>query len=113
MIKAGIKTSRRSVLKGAAMATVSAPFWFPSGRVLGANDRVNLAIVGIRGQGLSHIKGFPKLANVNVKTFCDIDENNFAERLKYMQDTYKYAPGTATDMRKVFEDKDIHGVTFA
>jgi predicted dehydrogenase len=113
MTTAGSKTSRRSVLKGAGMATVSAAFWYPSGRVLGANDRVNLAIVGIRGQGLSHIKGFPKLPNVNVKTFCDIDENNFAERLSYMQETFKYTPGTATDMRKVFEDKDIHGVTFA
>jgi predicted dehydrogenase len=113
MTKAGTSTTRREVLKGAAMATVSAAFWYPSGRVLGANDRVNLAIVGIRGQGLSHIKGFPKIANVNIKTFCDIDENNFAERLQYMQETHKYAPGTATDMRKVFEDKEIDAVTFA
>ena len=44
-------------------------------RVLGANDRVVLASIGIRGQGNSLKQGFAKLPGVEIKTLCDIDEN--------------------------------------
>jgi predicted dehydrogenase len=106
--------SRRQILKGSTVAAAAGalgPF-FP-GRVLGANDRVNLAIVGIRGQGGSHIKGFPTIPNVHIKTLVDIDENLFPDRLKAFEEKNKYVPGTATDFRKVLEDKDIDAVTFA
>ena len=113
MSTASSKPSRRDLIKGAGVATLSAAFWYPSGKVLGANDRVNIATVGVRGQGKAHIEGFPKIPNVTLKTLCDIDENNFAERLAYMDKTFKYTPSTAWDMRRVFDDKDIHAVTFA
>jgi predicted dehydrogenase len=106
--------TRRHVLKGGAAATAAGalgPF-FP-GRVLGANDRINLAIVGLRGQGTAHLKNFPSMANVNVKTLCDVDENVLGVRLNDFTGRYKYTPGTATDLRKVFDDKDIDAVTFA
>ena len=44
-----------------------------SGRILGANDRVVTASIGIRGQGNSLKRGFAKLNNVEIKTLCDID----------------------------------------
>jgi predicted dehydrogenase len=107
------KPSRRDLIKGAGVATLSAAFWYPSGKVLGANDRVNIAVVGIRGQGGAHIKGFPALPNVYLKTLVDIDENNFGDKVSEVEKKFKYAPATAWDMRKVFEDKDIHAVTLA
>jgi predicted dehydrogenase len=106
--------NRRQVLKGSAVATAAGalgPF-FP-GRVLGANDRVNLAIIGTRGQGTAHLKYFPSIANVKVKTVCDVDENILGARLKEFETKFKYAPAPATDLRKVFEDKDIDAVTMA
>ena len=51
MSTASSDLSRRDPIKGATAATVAAAFWYPSGRVLGANDRVNIAVIGIRGQG--------------------------------------------------------------
>ena len=51
-------------------------------RVLGANDRVVVAIVGIRAQGNALKQGFAKLPGVEIKTLCDIDENLFASRAK-------------------------------
>ena len=54
--------TRRDLIKGAGAATVAAAFWYPSGKVLGANDRVNIAVIGIRSQGGAHIGGFPALA---------------------------------------------------
>jgi predicted dehydrogenase len=82
-------------------------------RVLGANDRVNLAVIGIRSQGSAHIQGFAGIPNVQIKTLCDIDENLFPERLKMLQGKYGYTPKTEWEMRRVFEDKDIDAVTFA
>ena len=42
-----------------------------AGRILGANDRVVVASVGIRGQGNALKRGFARLANVEIKTLCD------------------------------------------
>ncbi len=106
--------SRRQILKGTALASAAGalgPF-FP-GRVLGANDRINVAVVGIRSQGGAHIDGFSKLPNVRIKTFCDLDQNLFAERIKAFEGKNNYAPGTASDMRRVLDDKEIDAVSFA
>src|SRR5262245_65507179 len=41
-------------------------------RVLGANDRVSLASIGVRGQGHALERGFPRLEYVEHQTVCDI-----------------------------------------
>ena len=84
-------------------------------RVLGANDRVLLASIGIRGQGNSLKRGFAKLAGVEIKTLCDIDENLFASRANdpALKDVATFKPGYVKDMRRVFDDKDIDGVLIA
>src|SRR5437660_36618 len=41
-------------------------------RVWGANDQINMGIVGLGGRGGSHMNGFPKLARV--VAVCDIDQ---------------------------------------
>ena len=84
-------------------------------RVLGANDRVVLASIGIRGQGDALKQGFAKLPGVEIKTLCDIDENLFASRANdaRLKDVPTFKPGYAKDMRRVFDDKDIDGVIVA
>jgi hypothetical protein len=52
----------------------------PAG-ILGANDRVVTASIGIRGQGNSLKRGFAQLKNVEIKTLCDIDANLAPERI--------------------------------
>src|SRR5213595_1285295 len=49
-------------------------------RILGANDRVVTASIGIRGQGNALKRGFAQLKNVEIKTLCDVDQNLFASR---------------------------------
>ena len=84
-------------------------------RVLGANDRVVLASIGIRGQGNALKRGFAKLPDVEIKTLCDIDENLFASRAndKALSSVATFKPGYAQDLRRVLEDKDIDGVIVA
>ena len=84
-------------------------------RVLGANDRVVLASIGIRGQGNALKQGFAKLPGVEIKTLCDIDENLFASRANdpRLKDIATFKPGFVQDLRRVLDDKDIDGIIVA
>jgi len=84
-------------------------------RVLGANDRVALAVIGIRGQGNALKRGFAKLDGVEIKTLCDVDENLFASRAndKALSGVATFKPGYAQDLRRVLDDKDVDGVVIA
>jgi predicted dehydrogenase len=84
--------------------------------IIGANERINLAVVGIRSQGKTHIANWIRLKdnrNVMLKTLCDTDELLWPEGVKSVQDKLGTKPATEWDMRKVFDDKDIHAVSFA
>src|SRR3546814_5363013 len=48
----------------------------------GANDRVNVAVIGIRGMGQNHIQGYSRLKNTRIAALCDVDSNLFGERIK-------------------------------
>ena len=87
-----------------------------AGRVIGANDRIVCANIGIRGQGNSLKRGFARLKNVEIKTLCDVDENLFASRANdaaLLKDVPAFKPGFVQDMRRVFDDKEVDAVIIA
>jgi predicted dehydrogenase len=78
----------------------------------GANDRVNVAVIGIRGQGRDHISSYSGLKNARVAALCDVDSNLFGGIVKnYFTDKGLEKPKIYTDMRKLFDDKDIDAVS--
>ena len=84
--------------------------------IVGANERINVAVIGIRGQGVAHINNWCDIKdsqNVRLKTICDTDEQLFTDRAKIVVDKTGAKPVTEWDMRKVFEDKEIDAVSFA
>ncbi len=82
-------------------------------RILGANDRVNIAVVGIRSRGMQLAQGFAKLPNVRIKTIVDPDENLFADRVAKLEESQGFAPQTEFDLRRAFDDPDIDAVVIA
>jgi len=84
-------------------------------RVLGANDRVVVASIGIRGQGNSLKRGFAKLQNVDIKTLCDIDANLAESRIhdKELAGVATFKPNFVQDFRRALDDKDIDAVIIA
>jgi predicted dehydrogenase len=84
-------------------------------RILGANDRVVTASIGIRGQGNGLKRGFAQLANVEIKTLCDIDANLADERINdpRLKDVATFKPGFVQDLRRVMDDKDIDAIVIA
>jgi predicted dehydrogenase len=84
--------------------------------VIGSNDRLNIAVIGIRSRGVEHIESWcaiSKTHNVNLITLCDADESFFAERAKMVVEKTGVKPSKEWDMRKVFDNADIHAVSFA
>jgi len=97
---------------GALAAKKAPPLWGNCPRWHGANERIRIGVVGIRGMGQSHISEFSRLANVQVAALCDVDENLFAETIKkHFTGQGRPKPKTYTDLRKLYEDKDIDAVT--
>jgi predicted dehydrogenase len=81
--------------------------------IMGANERINMAVIGIHGRGQDHIKAWAGMKDVKLKTLCDVHTELLPLRSKLVVDKTGHAPHTEWDMRKVFEDKDIDAVSFA
>src|SRR3989337_1780618 len=80
--------------------------------IIGANDRVNVAVIGIHGMGQNHIQSYSRLKNVRVAALCDVDSNLFDEQIKkYFTDKELKKPKVYTDLRKLYEDKEINAVS--
>jgi predicted dehydrogenase len=96
--------NRRSFLVAASTAAQS---W------AAANDRIRVAIVGVGSRGSAHISEILPVGNVEVAALVDVDgRRTEAAAGTVFQKTGKQ-PKIATDMRRVFEDKDIDAVTIA
>jgi predicted dehydrogenase len=82
--------------------------------IIGSNDRMNVALIGIRNQGSFHIArwcALNKSHNIRLKTLCDADERLFSSRSKMVQDLTGETPVLEWDMYKVLDDKDIDVVS--
>jgi len=82
-------------------------------RVLGANDRVRVAVCGIRGQGFQHVEEYSRLPNVEVAAVCDVDENVVRWRLDHMDRMGLPKPAVFKDPRRLMEDKSIDAISIA
>jgi predicted dehydrogenase len=98
--------NRRYFLPTIALATTTR--LFPS-----ANDRVNLAVIGVRSRGKSLASGLAKLSGVNVEYLVDVDERVVPPVIDAIQQSGGKKPKVVTDMRRVFDDKDIDAVVIA
>jgi predicted dehydrogenase len=86
------------------------------GLVDGANERLNVAVIGTGGRGGAHVRSWCSLKdskNVNLRTVCDVDELLCNQKAALTEKLIKLKPLTESDMRRVFDDKDIHAVSFA
>ena len=105
MLSAGI--SRRDVFRvsaGTAMAMTAASY----SRIKGANDKINLGLIGAGGRGRGVMGTFLKTGQVDVTAVCDV----YAERIDR---AIQAAPGAKafSDHRKLLESKPVDAVLIA
>jgi predicted dehydrogenase len=113
-------TKRREFLKQSALGTAGIAIGGLGlnaniySAIVGANERINIALIGIRNQGSVHINalcGLHKSHNVNLKTLCDVDELLFDSRSKMVADKTGIKPLREWDLYKVLADKEIDAVS--
>lgn len=97
-------TNRREFLKQASAAAVA----LPTARVLGANDRVRLGIIGPGGRGQELMRAFQAAPNAEWVAAADIYTRRFDE-------AKKIAPNikTVDDHRKLLDMKDVDAIIVA
>ena len=104
---------RRTFVKTATGTIAASSAASAAGSVIGANDRIRVAVLGVNGRGQSHIKGLQPLENVEVTTFVDPDLEIGRKRAGEFEQKFGHKPKVIQDMRRVFDDKDIDVVTIA
>lgn len=100
---------RRNFMKQVSLA--SAASLLPAS-VLGANDRINLALIGGRNRGWQVIQE-AIACGAFVKTFCDVDEAIQREIGGKIADLQKQTPGYCSRYEDVLNDKEIDAVVIA
>lgn len=82
-------------------------------RAAGANDRVNVAVVGIRSRGREHADIFARQPGSQVAAVCDIDQTQSERALPLIEKAQQTKPRVYQDLRKLLEDKDVDAVSLA
>jgi predicted dehydrogenase len=82
-------------------------------RVKGANERLNVACVGVRGRGKNHIEYFGKHPGSTVATVVDIDQAVAEQAVQHAMKFQSEKPNEAKDLRVMLEDKSIDAVSIA
>jgi predicted dehydrogenase len=101
-----LKTTGKAITVGAATLALG-------GKVLGANDRVRVAICGVRGRGQDHLHGFARVPDAQIVALCDIDETILTKRLSDVEKLGVPKPKPYVDIRKLLEDKEIDAISIA
>ena len=102
-----------SIRNAAGISLATAALSLAPRRVLGANEKVVLALIGAGGRGSVVIQALTKLDNVETKYVCDIDDTRGGWAMQTLEEIQGHPPKRITDMREVFDDKDVDGVLIA
>ncbi len=83
-------------------------------RIVGANDRLNFAVIGLNGRGYAHLgslkanKGAARISHV-----CDVDGDILKKFADAVQREMGEAPAAEKDFRAILERKDVDAITIA
>ncbi|MCL4794343.1 MAG: Gfo/Idh/MocA family oxidoreductase [Bryobacteraceae bacterium] len=98
---------RRHFLVSAAGTAAASTSWAQ------ANDRVRVAVIGVGGRGSAHIREMLPVANVEIAALVDPDGNRTEQNASVIFQKTGKRPKLESDMRRVFDDKEIDAVTVA
>ncbi|MFK8058880.1 MAG: twin-arginine translocation signal domain-containing protein, partial [Polaribacter sp.] len=117
-----MKTDRRSFLKKTATAAVGIGLVSSANamtaksykNIIGANDRLNLAIQGLGRRYFSFIEGIAaKESNVRLKYLCDVMPSQLDKAQEKVSKKIDYKIKSEIDIRNIINDKDIDAIFMA
>ncbi|MBT8298838.1 MAG: Gfo/Idh/MocA family oxidoreductase [Maribacter sp.] len=111
--------SRRDFIKKTAASTAAMTLGsivlprIAHASVLGANEQINCAVIGVRSRAKAHIMAIHQDANAKILYNCDVDDVIIEANNTWCQKNIGYVPRVEKDFRKILEDKDVDAVFIA
>ena len=110
-------STRRNFIKKTSLGTIgltsSNSNFFIGKNILGANDRINCAVVGVRSRGKAHAAAIDSQNNSKIIFNCDVDDIIIEDHNKWCKKNIGYVPKIEKDFRKLIENKDLDAVFIA
>lgn len=109
--------SRRNFIRHSASA-IAAGLVMPSllnennvfARTVGANDKINVALIGCKNMGWADLSDFLLHPEVDCVALCDIDRNILGEKASELEKLRDKKASLYSDYRKLLDRKDIDAV---
>jgi len=84
------------------------------GQILGANSRLNFAVIGLNSRGYAHLSSLKaNKQSACISHVCDVDSNTLKKFAAATQQAMGSAPATEKDFRKILEQKDVDAISIA
>ena len=82
--------------------------------IMGSNDRIHVAMIGVNSRGKSMSSTFASQKNTNIACICDVDERAIPKAIKAAVEVNpSNTPRSEKDCRKVLDDKSIDALYIA
>ncbi|MFA6945759.1 MAG: Gfo/Idh/MocA family oxidoreductase [Pedobacter sp.] len=82
-------------------------------RILGANERVQVAMMGVNSRGLALASNFAAQKNCEVRFICDVDKRAADKCISTVSKIQNKEPMAQLDFRKALEVKDLDALVIA
>jgi predicted dehydrogenase len=84
------------------------------GQILGSNDRLNFAVIGLNGRAYAHLSSLKANKNAaRISHVCDVDSVILKKFADSAERELSYAPAADKDFRNVLQQKDVDAITIA
>lgn len=108
-----LEDSLAALATAAAAPAVLAETTAATARRAAPSEQLRIAVIGLHGRGMEHVRGYLAMDDVTIAAICDCDTAQFDKANKAITAKGGKAPKTYQDIRKLLEDKEIDAVSIA
>src|SRR6202000_627044 len=84
------------------------------GQIMGSNDRLNFAVIGLNGRAYAHLSALKaNKSAARIAYVCDVDSNILKKFADSVQHEMGDAPATEKDFRVILQKNDVDAITIA
>jgi predicted dehydrogenase len=84
------------------------------GQIVGSNDRLNFAVIGLNGRGYAHLSSLKaNRSAARISHVCDVDSDILRKFRDTVQQEMGETPVAEKDFRRILEQKDVDAITIA